>query len=646
MQKRIGLILILIFILLLNFKINPENVRCAQTQYYSCASIVYHGTEITNHTLTHISDDKWYQTSSEDQDPFQILSLTLIFSTNHYPTTITQISLTVEGHIETIVTPNVIVRIHNFNQNKWLNLFYITNTTDAVYKWNITDNPSEFMNETGHVELNFFYYHFYPQTLFIDFTSITIIATKPRALFTYTPNLVQVNQTILFNASSSYDPDGYITSYYWNFGDGTNATGIIVTHSYNSIGNYTVTLTVTDNDGQQDSLSMVIWCKKSPIARFFYSPQNPSVNQTITFNASESTPNGGQITTYLWDLGDGTNKSGKIVTHEYSSTGNYKVSLLVVDSEGLSGSMSALIRVDLHDVAIYNINYWPHEAYRGIPVTIALTVKNEGTAFETFNATVYYGHDNIPLETKNIINLAPNEERTVMFTWNTRDIIYYIYYPISAKINPLAGEIDTTDNTIITGSIYIRMIGDANDDAIVDSIDLGLLGQSWGFTNESINYDWKVDFNGDGLIDSIDLGLLGWYWGKTRWDDSTFKVIHSIQVDTNIFYIMTISNSTVSNVTFSQTYKRLTLTVNGPSMTYGFCEITFLKTLLGGPYTVLVDGREVPWLLSTNFTHITVKVSYLQSTHTVSIIGTTAYPNILNVPSTSESFIVEELVRK
>jgi len=54
----------------------------------------------------------------------------------------------------------------------------------------------------------------------------------PIASFTYTPENPVVNQTITFDASSSYDPDGTIASYEWDFDDGNTATGKIVTHSY------------------------------------------------------------------------------------------------------------------------------------------------------------------------------------------------------------------------------------------------------------------------------------------------------------------------------------------------------------------------------------------------------------------------------
>jgi len=56
-------------------------------------------------------------------------------------------------------------------------------------------------------------------------------------------------QNISFDGSSSYDNDGTITSYMWDFGDGTTENGIKPIHRYNSSGLFNITLTVTDNDG-------------------------------------------------------------------------------------------------------------------------------------------------------------------------------------------------------------------------------------------------------------------------------------------------------------------------------------------------------------------------------------------------------------
>ena len=59
---------------------------------------------------------------------------------------------------------------------------------------------------------------------------------------------IKVGEDVLFYGDSSYDPDGVITSYYWDFGDGNSSTKVNPSHVYESSGIYTVTLTVSDND--------------------------------------------------------------------------------------------------------------------------------------------------------------------------------------------------------------------------------------------------------------------------------------------------------------------------------------------------------------------------------------------------------------
>src|SRR5882762_317537 len=64
-----------------------------------------------------------------------------------------------------------------------------------------------------------------------------------------------LSQNVPFHGTSSYDPDGTVVSYSWNFGDGGTASGAAPTHAYTTVGTYTITLTVTDNLGAQGSAS-------------------------------------------------------------------------------------------------------------------------------------------------------------------------------------------------------------------------------------------------------------------------------------------------------------------------------------------------------------------------------------------------------
>ncbi|MFC2095489.1 PKD domain-containing protein [Candidatus Bipolaricaulota bacterium] len=87
--------------------------------------------------------------------------------------------------------------------------------------------------------------------------TLTAIPTNnpPVANFTFSPPSPIVGDLVSFDASTSSDSDGSISSYAWNFGDGNSASGQFTTHTFTSSGTHSVTLTVTDNEGAQDALT-------------------------------------------------------------------------------------------------------------------------------------------------------------------------------------------------------------------------------------------------------------------------------------------------------------------------------------------------------------------------------------------------------
>jgi PKD repeat protein len=107
----------------------------------------------------------------------------------------------------------------------------------------------------------------------------------PVADFTFTPKNPVVGENINFEGSRSFDPDGTLVSWAWSFGNGLFTTGEFASATYNTAGNFTVTLTVTDNAGLSSSTSTTISVISQPahdVAIVLVNPQPRTVVSTQT----------------------------------------------------------------------------------------------------------------------------------------------------------------------------------------------------------------------------------------------------------------------------------------------------------------------------------------------------------------------------
>jgi len=155
-------------------------------------------------------------------------------------------------------------QMYTLNQNstyleyaeKALN-WIVNNATESNegYKWTI---PEQWYEEAT-------FYGASGIAYYLIFTNTSPhVAYSPTAFFSFTPATPRVNDTVTFNASESYDVDGNISTYAWDFGDGNTATETqpIANHRYTATGNYSVILTVTDNASLSNSTSKIMAVEK------------------------------------------------------------------------------------------------------------------------------------------------------------------------------------------------------------------------------------------------------------------------------------------------------------------------------------------------------------------------------------------------
>lgn len=99
---------------------------------------------------------------------------------------------------------------------------------------------------------------------------------------------VYVNVIIHFNGAESHDPDGNIDMYHWFFGDGGYESGVNVSHAYSEPGNYTVSLSVVDNNGATGTDNCTVTVREtSPLPPPPPPPPLPPILDNLTITPAE-----------------------------------------------------------------------------------------------------------------------------------------------------------------------------------------------------------------------------------------------------------------------------------------------------------------------------------------------------------------------
>jgi hypothetical protein len=167
--------------------------------------------------------------------------------------------------------------------------------------------------------------------------------------------------------------------------------------------------------------------------------------QPLTFTLGSNAPVGASITengVFTW------------VPAEEQGPGNYLFAVVVSDGF-LTDSEEITITVfeaHIHDLAIINAAISTTDIVSGEVVTISATVKNLGTVKQTFNLTIFC--DQTVIETRTISELAPEDQQTSEFSWNTTGLSDSTYQ-IRAEASRVSGELETSNNSYVVATLKV-----------------------------------------------------------------------------------------------------------------------------------------------------------------------------------------------
>jgi PKD repeat protein len=169
-------------------------------------------------------------------------------------------------------------------------------------------------------------------------THFVTVQPLPIANFSYnTPNCQ--NEPVQFTDLSS-TLYGYITTWIWNFGDGSPVDTIIfpddpnLTHLFPTFGTFNVTLTIINSDSCTNSVSLPVDVIPGPIANFYFTGK--CEDQVVQFTDASFANGSGNVVGWEWDFGDptsGVNNVSNLTnpTHVFANAGTYTVRLIILN---------------------------------------------------------------------------------------------------------------------------------------------------------------------------------------------------------------------------------------------------------------------------------------------------------------------------
>ena len=165
------------------------------------------------------------------------------------------------------------------------------------------------------------------------------------------------------------------------------------------------------------------------------------------------------------------------------------------------------------DVAITWVETSRNFVYPGRTVDVIVVTANLGDITSTFNVTAYY--DNTTIGTQTVVDLPPNKNKTLTFVWDTTGLESCNNFTISARASTVPYELNFTNNYYEDGWVKIKILGDVNNDGVVDIFDLVLAGNAYGTSAGDPRFNPEADVAPRyGVVDIFDMVTIAYHYGE------------------------------------------------------------------------------------------------------------------------------------
>ena len=185
-------------------------------------------------------------------------------------------------------------------------------------------------------------------------TIIKSVTLQPRATPGFTINAAMQcqyhNSFTFYNTSTQ----GVVSTYLWQFGDGTTSVVRSPSHFYTNPGTYIVKLVVTSGTSCKDSISRTVNVYPMPEAGYTMNAVQCLPNNNFTFTNTSTLSNGSS--TYQWSFGDGRTSTGISPMHVYTNPGTFTTKLVVVSNHGCRDSIVKTVTLYPKAIAGFTVN--------------------------------------------------------------------------------------------------------------------------------------------------------------------------------------------------------------------------------------------------------------------------------------------------